>query len=160
MSLHKDLTGAELHEPKGADEAAADTVYVADGEGSGEWAPLYDGILTLNKHWLHGDIPDIGIANAKTFIYVPYTAKLFEIAAIIDAPLTTANAVLSIYINSVLFADTLTLTQAGSFAGQLKRAAISTSPSIPAGSVIEIRSDGGPDSVVPTTVILGLQAQS
>lgn len=35
---HADLTGAELHEPKGADSAALGTVYVADGAGSGSWA--------------------------------------------------------------------------------------------------------------------------
>lgn len=44
---HSSLTGAELHEPKGADAAAADTVYVADGVGSGAWELLnpYGGII-------------------------------------------------------------------------------------------------------------------
>jgi hypothetical protein len=34
---HKNLTGADLHEPKGADAATANHVYVADGAGSGTW---------------------------------------------------------------------------------------------------------------------------
>lgn len=34
---HSTLTGAELHEPKGADTAALGTVYVANGSGSGSW---------------------------------------------------------------------------------------------------------------------------
>jgi len=36
---HKDLTGAELHEPKGVDAAGAGQIYVADGAGSGNWEP-------------------------------------------------------------------------------------------------------------------------
>lgn len=34
---HSALTGASLHEPKGVAAAAVDTVYVADGAGSGTW---------------------------------------------------------------------------------------------------------------------------
>lgn len=34
---HASLTGANLHEPKGADAASADQVYVSDGAGSGTW---------------------------------------------------------------------------------------------------------------------------
>lgn len=35
---HAALTGAELHEPKGADTAAADKVYISNGAGSGAWS--------------------------------------------------------------------------------------------------------------------------
>lgn len=34
---HSSLTGADLHEPKGVATAAAGTVYVANGAGSGTW---------------------------------------------------------------------------------------------------------------------------
>ena len=38
---HAGLTGDDLHEPKGVAEASANTVYRADGAGSGSWeAPL------------------------------------------------------------------------------------------------------------------------
>jgi len=40
MPLHKDLTGADIHEPKGIASAAAGRVYVADGAGSGAWTAL------------------------------------------------------------------------------------------------------------------------
>lgn len=39
---HSTLTGAELHEPKGADSASANTVYVADGAGSGAWTSIFE----------------------------------------------------------------------------------------------------------------------
>lgn len=37
---HKDLTGADLHEPKGVATAASGTVYVANGSGGGSWTTL------------------------------------------------------------------------------------------------------------------------
>lgn len=38
--LHKNLTGTDLHEPKGVAAATANQVYVADGAGSGAWFTL------------------------------------------------------------------------------------------------------------------------
>lgn len=37
---HADLTGADLHEPKGADSAVEGSVYVSNGAGSGAWKLL------------------------------------------------------------------------------------------------------------------------
>lgn len=45
---HKDLTGAELHEPKGVDSASGGTVYVADGAGSGLWRAISMGDLDIS----------------------------------------------------------------------------------------------------------------
>ena len=40
--LHANLTGADLHEPKGVASASANTVYKASGTGSGAWVELTD----------------------------------------------------------------------------------------------------------------------
>lgn len=160
MALHKDLTGAELHEPKGAASATDGTVYVADGAGSGNWTPIYDGIYTLNEYWMTAPITDISTVSDKAYIYVPVESEIFELAAIINNAITTADAVLSIYINGVLFADTLTVVQAGSFAGQLHHTNITTSNTVPAFSVIEIRSNGASDTVTKANVFVGLRAIS
>lgn len=37
---HKNLTGSQIHEPKGADSATANKLYVSDGAGSGSWQKL------------------------------------------------------------------------------------------------------------------------
>ena len=37
MAEHNTLTGSSLHEPKGVESAAVQTIYVADGAGSGDW---------------------------------------------------------------------------------------------------------------------------
>ena len=45
MPLHANLTGSDLHEPKGVASATANKVYVSDGAASGAWTPL---MYTLN----------------------------------------------------------------------------------------------------------------
>lgn len=41
MALHSELTGSDLHEPKGADGASANTILRADGAGGTSWvSPL------------------------------------------------------------------------------------------------------------------------
>ena len=40
MPQHKDLSGSDLHEPKGVSGASANTVYVASGAGTGSWSLL------------------------------------------------------------------------------------------------------------------------
>lgn len=45
MALHNTLTGAALHEPKGADAALTGQVYVSDGSGSGQWKYVPSGFV-------------------------------------------------------------------------------------------------------------------
>lgn len=53
-TVHKNLTGADLHEPKGADTALANQVYVSDGAGSGSWVAA-SSIIT-NTAFTTGDL--------------------------------------------------------------------------------------------------------
>lgn len=54
MPEHSTLTGSSLHEPKGADTAAVNTVYVSDGAGSGSWIDV-NTILTVTN-FTTGDV--------------------------------------------------------------------------------------------------------
>lgn len=159
MALHKDLTGSDLHEPKGADTAPSGAVYIANGSGSGVWASQYAGIRNLNQFWLNAYLTDISTPSTKAFFYVPVQAEIFELAATITATLTTGNSILSIYVNGVLFPDTLTVPFSGSAAGSVSVKAITTVNTIPAGSTVEIRTDGGSDTTSPTYLTLGLRAK-
>jgi hypothetical protein len=47
---HKNLTGADLHEPKGVAAATADHVYVADGAGSGTWQKVTSASLDATSN--------------------------------------------------------------------------------------------------------------
>lgn len=80
---HASLTGADLHEPKGATTAALGTVYVADGVGSGSWANVgtssFTGMIAdftwpvVQAGWLELDGSDI---NTTTY------AALYAVMAI------------------------------------------------------------------------------
>jgi hypothetical protein len=72
---HATLTGAELHECKGADSASANTVRVSDGSGSGTWQKItIDSINTtsvknLNRQWDSFVVKSTTDPNSR--IYVP-----------------------------------------------------------------------------------------
>ena len=46
--LHANLTGADLHEPKGVASASASQVYKANGSGSGAWGKLTDADMNFS----------------------------------------------------------------------------------------------------------------
>lgn len=53
-TIHKNLTGADLHEPKGADTALAGRVYVSNGSGSGVWTDA--ATVITNTAFTTGDL--------------------------------------------------------------------------------------------------------
>ena len=71
---HSALTGSDLHEPKGASGASADTVYVADGAGSGAWS-AYPNIYSMSV-----SIPHRGNTSNTTTqyrrLYIPITGTI------------------------------------------------------------------------------------
>lgn len=154
MALHKDLTGADLHEPKGISSATVGQVYIANGSGTGAWTSKNADILNANTFQLTEEIDDLGTASSSCFFYVHQKSQMTKLACVTAAALTGANAVLTIYINGVLFADSLTVPFTGSSAGGSAVTNIGTANTITAGSVIEIRSDGGPSNSVKGFVAL------
>lgn len=60
-TIHKNLTGADLHEPKGAAAATSGQVYVSDGAGSGVWTTTSSivtagGFTTGNTKFSYGGV--------------------------------------------------------------------------------------------------------
>lgn len=90
---HASLTGAELHEPKGADAATNGTVYVADGAGSGSWQSIGTSAFT-------GQIADFAAPVAPTgwlecdgsTISTSTYAALFAVMAITSAGTRTSGS--------------------------------------------------------------------
>lgn len=85
---HSELTGALCHEPKGADTAAANTVYIANGSGSGSFQQVPLSIIKFTKTTV-ADITPTAIDDAvvidgtnltqitnKEMADVPYSAGL------------------------------------------------------------------------------------
>lgn len=69
-TIHKNLTGADLHEPKGAAAALAGQVYVADGLGSGAWTPASS--VVTNTAFTTGDLKSTfkTVADAGWILWV------------------------------------------------------------------------------------------
>src|SRR6187402_1454206 len=105
---HKDLTGAQLHEPKGADTASSGQVYIANGSGSGAWTSKNGDLLNANTYSLRGTMADIGLAGDSVFFDTPQKAQLKTVTCVLYGAIATTNAVLSVYINNVLQGTTLT----------------------------------------------------
>lgn len=58
---HKDITGNQLHEPKGVETASIGDVYIADGAGSGSWASPTTANPPVKQGW--GQYTDTGAAQ-------------------------------------------------------------------------------------------------
>lgn len=63
-TVHKNMTGADLHEPKGADSATSGKIYVSDGLGSGVWTTASD--VVTNTAFSTGDLKDTHKVTADT----------------------------------------------------------------------------------------------
>lgn len=142
MAQHKDLTGADLHEPKGISGASADTVYVADGAGSGEWSNIYSGINNLNSYELNGVIADVSTADSAFYIRVVRDSTLTTIRAVQSGAITGTDAVVSLYRDGVLLGQSLTIPTAGSGDGVKLTLSLSPTYDFTEGQVLKIVTDG------------------
>ena len=158
MAEHNTLTGASLHEPKGAAAASANTVYQADGAGSGSWAKVgasninTSSIKDVNKIYLTYSIPDLNSA-ASYYMVCPLAGILTKIWSVIDGALATADNVLTFEIATVaVTGGTITITQAGSAAGDVDSCTPSAARTLTAGQALEIISNGGTSSTTRCTL--------
>ncbi len=88
MVDHSTLTGAELHECKGADAASANTVRVSDGSGSGTWQKLTidsvntSSIKNLNKQWDSFVIKSVSDPNSRIYIPIDQNKTCIDVRVI------------------------------------------------------------------------------
>jgi hypothetical protein len=156
MAEHKDLTGAQLHEPKGVETADAGTVYVADGAGSGEWVSPIADIYNSNTFTVGTTMTDLS-SPSSVYMNIPVKSTMTRMNVLLYGAVD-ANTVLTIKINGVLFADSLTVLSAGSAAGQKKSLTITTVNTLQAGDIIEIISDGAATASLRADIQLELEA--
>lgn len=151
MPLHKDLTGTDLHEPKGASTASLGTVYVSDGAGSGVWVKIGSGsidatsVKNLNKIQLLVRVPDI--ANPQTVV-VPVTQNctLTNATSCITAAIAGGNAILTLSRAGAATIGTITIDATGSGEGIVDTVTTPTNNTFTAVSYLKIVCDGGPTS--------------
>lgn len=148
MALHKDLTGTDLHEPKGVATAAIDNVYVANGAGSGAWQKLDLATLDLtsiqspNTYRLTGLIDDVSTAGF-ILIPVPVTSTFVSARMVLQNAITVANSVVTFTRNDgSSFGSTVTITQAGSAEGTGFDFTVTLNSTITGPGYIKIATDG------------------
>jgi hypothetical protein len=152
---HASLTGANLHEPKGVATATSGQVYVADGAGSGDWDIPYVAaadVNNLNLITLTRTFNDISTAGSQ-WVVCPIAGAVTKIWSVIDNAITTANCTLSFEINgTAITSGNITITQAGSNAGDVDSSTPSANNVLTAGQPIEIISDGASDTTCNATI--------
>lgn len=90
MANHASLTGAELHECKGADSAAANTVRVSDGAGSGAWQKITSdsintsSIKNINKQWEVFTQKSPTDPNSRIYIPIEQNKTLATVKVIVN----------------------------------------------------------------------------
>lgn len=151
---HNALTGASLHEPKGADTATVDKLYAANGAGSGTWRKLTSAsidttsVFNHNKRVLTFTIESLNPA-ASYYIPMPYTGTISNIYSVIDAAITGANDIITFEIaNVAVTGGTITITQAGSAAGDVDSCTPSAANAVTAGTALEVVNDGGASNAI------------
>jgi hypothetical protein len=155
MPAHSSLTGADIHEPKGADTASVDTVYVSDGGGSGTWEKLTadsldeTSVKNVNKFQLLYTYTDIGTAKS-IYIPIPQDCTLDAATAISQTTPTTSSTILTFRNNGASVIGTVTITTATAPASFALTTPVDNT--FTAGTYLSIETDGGaantPDAIL------------
>ena len=155
---HNALTGSSLHEPKGVAAASANTVYSADGAGTGTWQKIAvanintSSIKGTNKIYLTYTITDLNAA-ASFYVVCPLAGVISKIYSVIDSALATADNILTFEIANVAVTNgTITITNAASAAGDVDSCTPTAARTLTAGQAIEIVNDGGTTSTTRCTL--------
>lgn len=97
--LHSALIGSDIHEPKGANIAGANRVYVSDGAGSGSWSPVTHSVVSAGMVVGHGyaaltTTPSGITAIIPTDNTVPTNTEGTQILTLSYTPKATSNLLL------------------------------------------------------------------
>lgn len=159
MPLHKDLTGSDLHEPKGVSSASGNTTYFANGSGSGTWRKVVAGdidtssVFSLNKALITLQFEDI--ADTETLL-VPLTSNmtLTKITFVLHGAITAANSIVTVTKNSATAVGSQTITYSGSGEGTTFTLTTFTNNTFAPGDYLKLVSDGGATGPQRCSVLL------
>jgi hypothetical protein len=157
---HSDITDPEIHEPKGASAAGADTVYIADGAGSGAWsgvtgdaldataatkiqAWIDDDTITVPKTvWISAVIDDISTAST-VLVPIPAACTVVGARTALGGAITVADATVTFKDHTGATMGTITVAFTSSAAGDEDSVTMSANNELAAATFIQISTDGG-----------------
>ena len=148
---HSALTGSDLHEPKALAGQTAGKVYVSNGSNSGAWTARQD-LITVH----------IQNISAVTDIYVPIinAGTVSKLQTVTSAAIAGSDLIITAYNSSSSSMGSLTVTQAGSAAGDVDVLLPTSNNTVAAGSYIRINGNGGPNSHVDVMLLIAVDRTS
>lgn len=176
---HRNLTGADLHEPKGVATASNRQVYVANGAGSGTWRKVaaadLDFSALTNGYYVtvsSGAPAGTALNNANLIYLTCYfnnaaDAEDAYVVCPLDGTITTiwstiynacdANTNITSSIGGVnITGGVLAISATGSAAGDVDSATPSANNDILAGQAIRFLSDGGATGALPVMITIAV----
>lgn len=149
MARHADLTGADLHEPKGVSSASANTVYVANGSGTGTWktidASAIDPVSIKNINYMQLVVRVSDLVNSSIVVVpVPQNATLLAATSCITAAISGGDSTLTFSRAGAATIGTITIAASGSGEGILDTLTTPANNVFTAPSYLKITSDGNP----------------
>jgi len=145
---HSTITDPNIHEPKGVATAAANTVYVSLGNGTGVWTPLTYTILVKLKN----------ISTSETvFVPVPFSAKVVRSITTLQGSISGTNAVVGVANNDGSPMESTTVITAGSAAGSTFSTTITTNNTMTQGQTIRVSTNGASTGSTEALVMLVLE---
>jgi hypothetical protein len=159
MPSHANLTGTDLHEPKGAAAASANTVYVATGGGTGAWSKIdadnidTTSIKNTNKQAVVVYFTDIGTVRTL-YVPIPYACTLTAVTTALQAATATTDTILTFANNGGSSMGTVTIAFSGAAAGDVDTLGPVTNNTFTAGQTLRITTDGGTSNAVDAMITL------
>lgn len=158
MPLHKDLTGANLHEPKGVAAASSNSAYFADGSGSGSWRKIsaddLGSSIEANTIYMGTVLADVSTAS---FVLVPVPENMTLISAlmVLGDSITDSDAEVSFTRNdSSSMGPSVTIEYSGSDEGTSFPFTSTTNSLVSSGGYVKVATDGASTGSVPLFITL------
>ncbi len=158
---HASLTGSDLHEPKGASSASANTVHIANGSGSTSWAKIGSSnidtasIFNSNKFKMTVVLADISTASSIKIV-IPVACTLDKAWGCLQGTIATADSVVTLTNHAGASMGTMTVAFSGSAAGDVDSLTPASNNSFTAGQVLTITTDGASSNAIAEVFTLEL----
>lgn len=162
MVQHSSLTGSSLHESKGADTAAVNTIPTSNGAGGTTWQKvaidsISTGLAAKIQDTITIHLKDIsGTTNSDNIGYVVFdrAGTVKQVYSCIANPVITADNVLTCANNSGSSMGTITVAFTGSAAGDVDSLTPASNNTFTAGQKMSVTSNGAGGNVVPCTITI------
>lgn len=173
---HASITDPQIHEPKGASTATADTVYVANGSGSGSWqkvdldvldtAGVYGGVESQiagggievpGRLFLTAVLADVSTASS-VIIPIIQDCTVVGASVVLGGAITTADATVSFKNAANADMGTPVTVEFSSSSKGDQYAFTATGNNVLIGPTwIEVATDGGSDTAQPLFITVELE---